>query len=209
MLRISLQRLAQHDKGRCNISALQRFLGRRSLGEGGKLLARDHAEAHTIARTQKCRRIFCRIEKLKRGAADQIPAAWRTHRINPCLRAANSNRAGRNIFSRRVPARHRQFLWQSCQERKAGNEPDAGHPILCSAVDIYNSLCGDLRVARNAIKIRSKLGIVTNWNFHDANIARSNVSRVGGGQRSRLQLRELAPPANRTLCLVFRLTLRS
>src|SRR5262245_41413696 len=54
--------------------------------KGLKLLPRNCAKAHAIARMQQRRRIFERIEKLQRSAADQIPPARRKQRINSRLR---------------------------------------------------------------------------------------------------------------------------
>src|SRR6266513_1458854 len=108
-----------------------------------KLLPRNCAKTHAITRTHEGRRIFGRIEKLQRSAANQIPPARRTQRINSRLRTADANRTGRNLFARYVAARRRQILRQPCQKRKTRNEPDTGH----------------------SIDVERKLGIVANWNF--------------------------------------------
>src|SRR6266481_1506328 len=136
-----------------------------------KFLPRDCAKAYAIARTQERGRIFCRIKELERRSPDQIPATWRTQRINSCLRAADSNGAGRNFFSRHVPPRRRQFLWQARQKRKARNEANAGHSIFSRAMQVDDLLAWDFRTARDVIHIESELGIVTNWNLDYASNA--------------------------------------
>src|SRR5882724_13047517 len=104
--------------------------------KGLELLPRNCAKAHAIAGTQQRRRIFGRIEKLQRSAANQIPPARRTQRINSRLRTADANRAGRNFFARYVAARRRQILRQPCQKWKTRNEPNAGHSVFGCAVKI-------------------------------------------------------------------------
>ena len=158
-------RFAQHDKFHCNISTLQQFLGRRSLGEGGKLLARNCAKTHAIAGTQKSRRIFGRIEKLQRSAANQIPSARRTQRINSRLRTADPNRTGRNFFARYVAARRCQLPRQPCQKCKTRNEPDAGHAVFVCAVKIHDFALGKLCLFSYAIQVDPKFRIITNGNF--------------------------------------------
>src|SRR5882762_11004194 len=136
-----------------------------TLGKGGKLFPRNCAKAHTIAGTQEGRRIFNRIEKLQRSAADQIPPARRTQRINSRLRTADANRTGRNFFARYVAARRRQILRQPCQKSKTRNEPDAGYPGFAAAVEIHHFARRNLCLFRNSTDVEREPGIVANWNF--------------------------------------------
>src|SRR5215469_10122016 len=130
-----------------------------------KLLARNCAKTHTIARTQKGRRIFDRIEKLQRSAANEIPPARRTQRINSRLRTADANRARRNFFSRHVATRRRQNLRQACQKCKTRNEPNAGHSVIVSAVKLDDFTLGKLCVFSYTSQIASKFGVITDRNF--------------------------------------------
>ena len=123
-LTLEIQRgLTNRGSSNTRLQRLQSF-------EGLKLFPCDCAKTHAIARTQEGRRIFGRIEKLQRSAADQIPAARRTQRINSRLRTADANRTGRNFFARYVAARRRQFLRQPCQKWKTRNEPNAGYSVF-------------------------------------------------------------------------------
>src|SRR5882724_6301049 len=114
--------------------------------KGLELLPRNCAKAHAIAGTQQRRRIFGRIEKLQRSAANQIPPARRTQRINSRLRTADANRTDRNFLSRSVTARRRQILRQPCQKWKTRNEADAGYPEFTAAVEIHHFACRNLRL---------------------------------------------------------------
>src|SRR4029078_12138203 len=137
-------------------STPQRFVGHRSLGEGGKLLPRNCADTHAITRTQKGRRIFNRIEKLQRSSTAQFPATRGTHWIDSRLRAADANRTGRNFFAWYVAARRRQILWQPCQKCKTRNEANAGHAVFARAVKIDDFAFGKLCVFRYAIEVHPK-----------------------------------------------------
>src|SRR5882672_7936931 len=130
-----------------------------------KLLPRNCAKTHAITRTQEGRRIFGRIEKLQRSAANQIPPARTTQRINSRLRTTDTNRTGRNFLSRSVTARRRQILRQPCQKWKTRNEPDAGYPEFTAAVEIHHFACRNLRLFCHSIDVERELGIVANWNF--------------------------------------------
>src|SRR2546423_14018364 len=83
-----------------------------------ELFPRNCAKAHAITRTHDGRRIFGRIEKLQRSAANQIPPARRTQRINSRLRTADANRTGRNFLSRSVSAVGRPFFWPPPPKKK-------------------------------------------------------------------------------------------
>src|SRR5258705_4804625 len=136
-----------------------------TLSEGHKLLPRNCAKAHAIARTQEGRRIFNRIEKLQRSATDQVPSARRTKRINSRLRTTDPNRTGRNFFTRYVAARRRQILRQACQKCKTRNEPNAGHAIFPCAVKIDDFALGKLCVFSYAIQVDPKFRVITDGNF--------------------------------------------
>src|SRR5438874_6074223 len=133
-----------------------------------ELFPRNRAKAHAITRTHGGRRIFGRIEKLQRSAANQIPPAWRTQRINSRLRTADANRTGRNFFARCVAARRRQILRQPCQKWKTRNEPDAGYSVFTAAVEIHHFARRNLCLFRNSTDVERELGIVANWNFDRA-----------------------------------------
>src|SRR6266513_1361970 len=113
-----------------NFSLLQRFLRRRSLGEGGKFITRDFAKAHTSTRAQKCRRIFFGIEQAQRRATDEVPAPGRTQRINSRLRPTNPDGTGRNFLPRNFPAWRGQLLRKPGQKWKSGDKSYAGDAIL-------------------------------------------------------------------------------
>src|SRR6266513_2447980 len=130
-----------------------------------KLFPRNCAKAHAITRTQEGRRIFGRIEKLQRGAANQIPPARRTQRINSRLRTADANRTGRNFFARYGAAWRRQILRQPCQKWKTRNEPVAGYSVFTAAVEIHHFARRNLCLFRHSTEVERELGIVANWNF--------------------------------------------
>src|SRR5882724_1080805 len=130
-----------------------------------ELFPRNCAKTHAISRTQGGRRIFGRIEKLQRSAANQIPPARRTQRINSRLRTADANRTGRNFFARYVAAQRRQILRQPCQKWKTRNEPNAGYSVFTAAVEIHHFACRYFCLVRHSTDVECELGIVANWNF--------------------------------------------
>src|SRR5262249_8777732 len=90
--------------------------------QGFKVLSRDYSKGRAFARTSDRGRILCWITKPRRSAADEIPPARRTQRIDSRLPPTDANRAGRNFCSRYVAARRRQSLRQPCEKWKTGNE---------------------------------------------------------------------------------------
>src|SRR5882724_11643781 len=99
-----------------------------------KFMACDFAEAHAVARSQKCGRIFFGIKQAQGRATDEVPAPGRTQGINSSLRATNSDGTGRNFFPRSLPARRGQLLRKTSQKWKSGNKSYAGDTILSRAV---------------------------------------------------------------------------
>src|SRR5438552_11348513 len=158
MLRISLQRFAQHD----------RTSGRRFNVLRLKFFPCDRAKAHTIARAQEHRRILCWIKKFQRRTSDQIPAPRRSQRINSRLRATDSDHTWRNFLAGVGSARRGYLLWQPCDKGKSGNEPDAGHSIISRAVELYNLVCRNLCMTRHFIEVGRELWIVAHWNFNNS-----------------------------------------
>src|SRR5215475_2336755 len=136
-----------------------------SLSERLKLFPRNRTKTHAIAGMQQRRWIFGGIEKLQRSAADQIPPARRTQRINSRLRTADSNRPGRNFFARHIAPRRRQILRQPCQKRKTRNEPNAGHSIFACAVKIDDFARGKGCMFGYAVQVEPKFRIVADGNF--------------------------------------------
>jgi hypothetical protein len=136
-----------------------------------KLIARDFAEAHTLAGAQKCRWIFFGVEQPQRCATDEIPAAWGTQRINSRLGAANPDRTGRDLFSRYVPSRCSQLLWKTSQKWKSGNKPYAGYAILSAAVKPDDFTWRDTGASRNIIDVEREFRIIADWNFDQADTA--------------------------------------
>src|SRR6266568_2314983 len=130
-----------------------------------ELFPRNCAKAHAIPRTHDGRRIFGRVEKLQRGAANQIPPARRTQRINSRLRTTDGNRTGRNFLSRTVSAGGRQLFRQPCQKWKTRNEPNACYSVFTAPVEIHHFARRNLCLFRHSIDVERELGIVANWNF--------------------------------------------
>src|SRR5437016_2167827 len=147
---------------------IQRFLGCRSLGEGGKLIARDGTEAYAVARTQKCGWIFLRIEQAQWCATDKVPSAGRTQRINSRLSPTNPDRTGQNFFPRNFPARSSQLLGKTSQKWKSGNKSYAGDTILSRAVKTDDFARRRLRASGNVINVECELSVITDWNFEQA-----------------------------------------
>src|SRR5438067_10027712 len=133
---------------------------------------------------QQRRRIFSRIEKLQRCAADQIPPARRTQRINPCLRTADSNRTGRNFFARYVAARRRQIPRQPCQKCKTRNEANARDAVLAGAVKIDDFGPGKFCVFSYAIQVEPKFCIITDRNFDQTRSIRCGPTWMTPGSRN-------------------------
>src|SRR5207244_604931 len=151
-----------------SLSLRHRILGRRSLGEGGKLVPRDRAEAHALAGAQKCRWIFFGIEQPQRCAPDEIPAARRTQRINSRLCTADPDRTGWNLFSRYVPSWCSQLLRKASQEWKSGNKSYAGNTVLSAAMKPDDFTWRDSRASRDIIDVEREFRIIADWNFDQA-----------------------------------------
>src|SRR2546429_7094096 len=133
-----------------------------------KFIAREFAETNTLAGPQKCGWICLRIEQAQWCAADKVPSAGRTQRINSRLSPTNPDRTGRNFFPRNFSARSSQLLRKTSQKWKSGNKSYAGDTILSRAVKTDDFARRRLRASGNVINVGCELPVIADWNFEQA-----------------------------------------